>query len=42
MKYVKGEEMPISESVASRILCLPLYIELEEKNLNFIVEIINK
>lgn len=42
MQYVKGEEMPISESVASRILCLPLYFELDEKNLSFIVEIINK
>ncbi|MGY5846886.1 DegT/DnrJ/EryC1/StrS family aminotransferase [Salegentibacter sp. HM20] len=41
VQYIKGEEMPTSESVASRILCLPLYFELEEEKLKFIVKIIN-
>tara|TARA_R110000850_G_scaffold80947_1_gene173794 strand:+ start:81788 stop:82864 length:1077 start_codon:yes stop_codon:yes gene_type:complete len=39
--YVNGNEMPISESIASRVLCLPLYFELtlpEQKN---IINIIN-
>lgn len=40
--YVKGQQMPISESVASRILCLPLYVGLKEKDLDRICEIINQ
>lgn len=32
---------PISEDVSSRILCLPLYVGLEEKDLENIVKIIN-
>lgn len=39
--YVKGQVMPISESIASRILCLPLYVGLEEKELERICKIIN-
>lgn len=41
IEYVKGERMPVSESVASRILCLPLYVDLDQKNLGLIVEILN-
>jgi dTDP-4-amino-4,6-dideoxygalactose transaminase len=34
--------MPISESVASRILCLPLYVGLSEEELIKIVALINQ
>lgn len=30
IEYTKGTSMPISESIASRILCLPLYAELSD------------
>ena len=40
--YASGQSMPVSESVAERILCLPLYVGLSEEDLNRIVEIINK
>jgi dTDP-4-amino-4,6-dideoxygalactose transaminase len=29
INYIKGKKMPVSESVASRIMCLPLYDGLE-------------
>ncbi len=29
IEYVKGQSMPISEDIASRIMCLPLYVGLE-------------
>lgn len=38
--YVKGQSMPISESISKRILCLPLYFELEENQINTISDII--
>ena len=41
VKYVKGSEMPISESIAIRILCLPLYLGLHEEDLKKIISIIN-
>jgi dTDP-4-amino-4,6-dideoxygalactose transaminase len=41
IEYAKGTAMPISEGVASRILCLPLYVGLEESELKQIVDIIN-
>ena len=34
--------MPVSESVSSRILCLPLYAGLEAKDLELIVSILNE
>jgi dTDP-4-amino-4,6-dideoxygalactose transaminase len=40
--YTKGEKMPISESIASRIVCLPLYVGLAENELEKITHIINK
>lgn len=40
--YVKGQSMPVSESIASRILCLPLYVGLKESVLEHICEIINQ
>jgi dTDP-4-amino-4,6-dideoxygalactose transaminase len=41
VKYTKGIPMPVSESIASRILCLPLYFGIEEKELRLIVNLIN-
>ena len=39
--YVKGQEMPVSEDIAARILCLPLYKGLQENEVQRIVEVIN-
>ncbi|KAF2329200.1 DegT/DnrJ/EryC1/StrS family aminotransferase [Flavobacterium nitrogenifigens] len=39
--YTKGKEMPISESIASRILCLPLYVGIAQEDLEKITQIIN-
>ena len=39
--YCKGNSMPVSESIASRVLCLPLYDGLKESELKKIVAIIN-
>jgi dTDP-4-amino-4,6-dideoxygalactose transaminase len=41
ISYVKGKKMPISESIASRILCLPLYVGLKPTDLEKITQIIN-
>jgi len=41
IEYTKGNNMPISESIASRILCLPLYVGLSENELEKIKAIIN-
>jgi len=41
IEYAKGTVMPISESVASRILCLPLYVGISESELKEIVDTIN-
>ncbi len=41
IQYVEGKEMPISESIASRIICLPLYVGLSTNELEQIVSIIN-
>ncbi|MES2545920.1 MAG: DegT/DnrJ/EryC1/StrS family aminotransferase [Bacteroidota bacterium] len=40
--YVSGNAMPISESIASRIMCLPLYVGLEENELSLICTLINE
>jgi dTDP-4-amino-4,6-dideoxygalactose transaminase len=42
IEYAQGSSMPISESIASRIMCLPLYVGLEESELRLICDIINK
>ena len=41
IEYIEGNPMPISESIASRILCLPLYVGLSELELKIIVGILN-
>ena len=38
----ESEKMPISESIASRILCLPLYIGIKQNELKKIVTILNR
>ena len=40
--YVKGSAMPISEDIASRILCLPLYAGLLSKELHQITNLVNQ
>lgn len=41
IQYVEGKKMPVSESIASRIICLPLYVGLSTNELEQIVSIIN-
>ncbi|QLC67493.1 DegT/DnrJ/EryC1/StrS family aminotransferase [Flavobacterium sp. LPB0248] len=41
IEYTRGSEMPISESISSRIMCLPLYVELQLQQLEKIVVLIN-
>ena len=42
IQYVHGESMPVSESIASRIVCLPLYSGLEKEDVNRIIQLINQ
>ena len=41
LNYIDNISMPISESIASRIMCLPLYYELEYSEITNICLIIN-
>jgi dTDP-4-amino-4,6-dideoxygalactose transaminase len=41
INYIKTKSMPISEGVASRVLCLPLYVELTKEDTTKIVSILN-
>jgi dTDP-4-amino-4,6-dideoxygalactose transaminase len=40
--YVNGGSMPVSESIASRVMCLPLYEGMEEEDVLRIINLINK
>ena len=42
VKYLNGEKMPISESVSKRIMCLPLYAELQPEIAEKISNLINQ
>lgn len=42
ISYVEGQKMPISESIASRILCLPLSAEYNKGELSVVTNTINK
>ena len=42
IEYTKGQKMPISEQIASRILCLPLYVGLESQTIELISRITNE
>jgi dTDP-4-amino-4,6-dideoxygalactose transaminase len=39
--YIDGATMPVSESIAKRVLCLPLSANLEEQDTALIVKIVN-
>jgi len=39
--YMNGDSMPVSESIAPRILCLPLYVGLTTDELMCICKIMN-
>lgn len=41
IEYINRISMPISESISSVILCLPLYVELDSKHLKNITALIN-
>lgn len=41
VNYTHGASMPISESISSRVLCLPLFVGLEEESLARICKIVN-
>jgi dTDP-4-amino-4,6-dideoxygalactose transaminase len=41
IEYTNGSEMPVSESIAERIMCLPLYLGLKQKDLKKMVNLIN-
>lgn len=41
IEYCKGNVMPISENIASRVLCLPLYVGLKTVDLEKISTLIN-
>lgn len=40
--YTKGNSMPISEGIASRIICLPLYVGLKKDQIELISKIVNE
>lgn len=40
LEYTRGQTMPISESICKRIICLPLYVGLEKKDVIRIVNVI--
>ena len=42
INYVNGIEMTISESIASRVMCLPLFYDLKEEEADLICRLINK
>lgn len=42
INYVEADEMKISESIASRILCLPLFYDLTDEDVNRICRVILK
>lgn len=42
IEYTKGQSMPVSESVAKRVLCLPLYMGLPQNEQDLICTLINK
>ncbi len=42
IQYTSGESCPISEDIAQRILCLPLYVDLEPDSVDKICNILNR
>lgn len=41
LEYINGMPMPVSENIASRVLCLPLFDGLKENEIDTICKIIN-
>lgn len=41
VKYLKGQKMPISEEVASKVICLPLYVGLGVEEVSLICNLLN-
>ena len=41
IEYTGNQEMEISEHIASRVLCLPLFVGIEENELELICSILN-
>ena len=41
INYTNGHQMPVSESISSRILCLPVYADLSEEKIIEICKILN-
>ncbi len=39
LSFFKQKKLPVAESIAQRILCLPLYMGLEEENIQYIANI---
>lgn len=42
LSYIDDQSCPISEDIAQRILCLPLYHDLDEKDAKIICDILNR
>lgn len=42
LPYVNSTNMPVAEQISESVMCLPLYVGLTEKDLETIVNIINK
>lgn len=42
LKYLDRVNMPVSENISSRVLCLPLYVGLKENDLESICKIISR
>lgn len=40
--YVRSEEMPVSESISKRILCLPLYHDLKEEEQMMVIRLLKR
>jgi len=41
LPYISSNKCPIAQDIAKRVLCLPLYVGLEEKDVKIITEICN-
>lgn len=42
LQYINTPMMPVSESISKRVLCLPLYVGIEQENVDRICHIILK
>jgi dTDP-4-amino-4,6-dideoxygalactose transaminase len=41
ISYLRGQQMPVSESISKRILCLPLYVGLTKEDVELVCELVN-